>query len=132
MLSVPLTRRIALKSSVAVAGLSLPQMLQVQDEAKSASSYRPKACIVVYCWGGISHLESFDPKPDAPTEIRGEFHPIATKTPGIEVSEHVPMLAQQTDKLAIVRSISHTDSAHGRGMYWNMTGHKPPESSPGT
>ena len=62
-----------------------------------------------------------------PDEIRGEFHPIPTKTPGIEFSEHVPMLAQQTDKLAIVRSISHTDSAHGRGMYWNMTGHKPPE-----
>jgi hypothetical protein len=131
MLSGSLTRRTALKSSVAVAGLSLPQMLQIQNEAKAASGSRPKACVVIYCWGGISHLESFDPKPDAPVEIRGEFHPIATKTPGIEFSEHVPMLAQQTDKLAIVRSISHTDSAHGRGMYWNMTGHKPPEKRPG-
>jgi hypothetical protein len=131
MPGVSLTRRTALKSSVAVAGLSLPQMLQIQNKAKAASGARPKACIVVYCWGGISHFESFDPKPNAPVEIRGEFHPIATKTPGIEFSEHVPMLAQQTDKLAIVRSIFHSDSAHGRGMYWNMTGHKPPEKRPG-
>ena len=97
----------------------------------SAPGKGVKACIVIYCWGGISHHESWDPKPDAPIEIRGEFHPIATATPGIHVSEHIPMLAQQTEKLAIIRSIHHTDSAHGRGMYWNMTGHKPPENRPG-
>jgi hypothetical protein len=76
----------------------------------------------------MSHLESWDPKPDAPAEFRGEFVAIATATPGIQISEHMPLLAKQTARLAIVRSICHDDSAHGRGMYWNLTGHKPPRS----
>ena len=133
MLHVPFSRRTALKSSVAAAGITVPEMLQWQSQA--AASKTPvggaKSCIVIYCWGGISHHESWDPKPDAPKEIRGIFDPISTATPGIHVSEHIPMLAQQTEKLAIIRSIFHTDSAHGRGMYWNMTGHKPPENRPG-
>ena len=133
MLNLSLSRRTALKSSIAVAGLTLPEMLQLQSRALSAnpSSSGAKSCIVIYCWGGISHHESWDPKPDAPVEVRGEFHPIATATPGIQVSEHIPFLAQQSEKLAIIRSIFHTDSAHGRGMYWNMTGHKPPATRPG-
>jgi hypothetical protein len=74
----------------------------------------------------MSHLETWDPKPDAPVEVRGEFSPIATATPGIHIGEHLPLLARQTEKLAIIRSICHDDSAHGRGMYWNLTGHRPP------
>ncbi|MCI0360232.1 MAG: DUF1501 domain-containing protein [Planctomycetaceae bacterium] len=74
----------------------------------------------------MSHLETWDPKPDAPAEVRGEFSPISTATPGIHIGEHLPLLAQQTEKLAIIRSIHHDDSAHGRGMYWNLTGHRPP------
>jgi len=133
MLTVPLTRRTALRSSVAVAGLSLPEVLQLRNAAQAAPapSASFKSCIVIYCWGGISHYESFDPKPQAPAEIRGEFDPIATATPGIQFSEHLPLLARHSDRLAIVRSLFHTDSAHGRGMYWNMTGHKPPEKRPG-
>jgi len=133
MLNLLLNRRMALKSSVAAAGLTLPEMLQLQSQARSEArtSHGAKSCIVIYCWGGISHHESWDPKPDAPVEIRGEFHPISTATPGIQVSEHIPLLARQTEKLAIIRSIFHTDSAHGRGMYWNMTGHKPPVKRPG-
>jgi hypothetical protein len=76
----------------------------------------------------MSHFESWDPKPDAPPDIRGEFVPIATATPGIQISEHLPLLARQTERLAIIRSISHDDSAHGRGMYWNLTGHRPPRA----
>src|SRR4030095_15909325 len=52
--------------------------------------------------------------------------PISTATPGIQIGEHLPLLAKQTEKLAIIRSIHHDDSAHGRGMYWNLTGHRPP------
>lgn len=85
-----------------------------------------KKCIIVFCWGGMSHHETFDMKPDAAREIRGEFHPIQTVTPGITVGEHLPLLAKHTDKLAIIRSLHHGDSAHGRGMYWNLTGHAPP------
>ncbi len=130
-----LTRRQALNSSVAIAGLSLPAMMQLQNRAfaarEQAGSASAKRCIVIYCWGGISHHETWDPKPEAPSGIRGEFDPIATATPGIFVGEHIPLLARHTDKLAIVRSIHHSDSAHGRGMYWNMTGHKPPANRPG-
>ena len=113
-----------------VGGLSLPAFLQLQGSAARASttSKRAKACIVLYCWGGMSHHETWDTKPNAPAEIRGEFSPIATITPGIHIGEHMPLLAQHTDKLAIIRSIHHDDSAHRRGMYWNLTGHKPPRA----
>ena len=112
-------------------GLSLPAFLQLQASAADQGP-RPfrkaKACIIIYCWGGMSHLETWDLKPDAPKEIRGEFTQIQTATPGIQIGEHLPFLARHTDKLAIIRSIHHDDSAHGRGMYWNITGHKPPRA----
>jgi hypothetical protein len=119
--------------------LALPGFLRLRSAAAGAVSSansgaslqaagRARACIIVYCWGGISHFESFDPNPDAPPEIRGEFAPIQTATPGILLSEHLPLLARQTERLAIIRSINHDDSAHGRGMYWNLTGHRPPRA----
>ena len=74
----------------------------------------------------MSHHETWDTKPDAPSEYRGEFRPIATVVPGIRIGEHMPRLAQHTDKLAIIRSMHHRSSAHGKGMYWNITGHPPP------
>lgn len=74
----------------------------------------------------MSHHETWDTKPDAPPEYRGEFNPIATAVPGIRIGEHLPRLAQLTDKLAIIRSMHHRSSAHGKGMYWNITGHAPP------
>ncbi len=80
----------------------------------------------------MSHHETFDPKPNAPAEIRGEFSTIRTKVPGIIVGEHIPRLAAQMDKLAVIRSIHHESSAHGKGMYWNLTGHAPPESTTAT
>jgi hypothetical protein len=126
-----LTRRHLLTGSAAWAGLSLPAFLQLQSQTQaheSASTARAKSCIVIYCWGGMSHFESWDPKPEAPVEIRGTFQPIQTATTGIQISEHLPLLARHTDKLTIVRSIHHDDSAHGRGMYWNLTGHKPPRA----
>lgn len=76
----------------------------------------------------MSHHETWDTKPDAPAEVRGEFSPIATAVPGIQIGEHLPLLSRHTDKLAIIRSIHHDDSAHGRGMYWNLTGHRPPRA----
>jgi hypothetical protein len=116
-------------AAVGLGGLSLPSFFSLRALAAASSAPtggRAKACLIVYCWGGISHFESFDPKPDAPPDIRGEFTPIQTATPGILLSEHLPLLARQTEKLAIIRSINHDDSAHGRGMYWNLTGHRPP------
>jgi uncharacterized protein (DUF1501 family) len=114
-----------------VGGLSLAGFLRLRSavaEADVAPSGQAKRCILLYCWGGMSHLETWDPKPDAPRDIRGEFDPIQTATPGILIGEHLPLLARHSEKLAIVRSIHHDDSAHGRGMYWNLTGHRPPRA----
>jgi len=110
-------------------GLSLPAWLHMQDQllaAKTRGIAAKKKCIVVYCWGGMSHHETFDPKPLAPSDVRGSFGTIPTATVGLHVGEHIPLLSKHTEKMAIVRSIHHDQSAHGRGMYWNMTGHAPP------
>src|SRR3954451_15731337 len=71
----------------------------------------------------MSHHETWDPKPNAPAEYRGLFNPIASAVPGIRIGEHLPRLAGHTDKLAIIRSMHHRSSAHGKGMYWHITGH---------
>ena len=123
------SRRHVLRATAGVGALSLPTFLQLQSSSAlehASLGQKAKSCIIIYCWGGMSHHETWDPKPDAPSEIRGEFSPIATATPGIQIGEHMPLLARHTEKLAIIRSIHHDDSAHGRGMYWNLTGHKPP------
>ena len=124
-----LNRRKILQTGLGGIGLTLPAWLSLQTQAQAAglaNTGRAKRCIILFCWGGISHHESWDPKPNAPKEVRGEFDPIPTVVPGIRIGEHLPLLAQQTDKLAIVRSIHHRSSAHGMGMYWNMTGHPRP------
>ena len=79
-------------------------------------------CILIWMDGGPSHYESFDPKPEAPSEIRGEFKPIPTKVPGIQFSECVPKLAAVADKFTVVRSICHKDPNHGGGNHYMMTG----------
>jgi hypothetical protein len=109
-------------------GLSLTDYLDLRQQARGSNASerrRARSCIFLYCWGGMSHHETWDPKPDAPEEFRGEFTPIATAVPGIRIGEHMPRLARQTDKLAIIRSMNHRSSAHGKGMYWNFTGHPP-------
>ncbi len=120
------TRRGFGRVAVRLGALSLPVFLALRGRGHAAHASCARACIVVYCWGGMSHLDTWDPKPEAPREIRGEFAPIATCVPGIFISEHLPRLSRQVDKLAVIRSIHHDDSAHGRGMYWNLTGHRPP------
>jgi len=118
------TRRDFLKSGVAMAGLSLPSFFSMLSHARSAAP-KARSCIVLYTWGGMSHYESFDPKPDAPSDLRGEFNPIPTATPGIQFCEHLPLLAQHSEKLAIVRSIHHKHGGHQQGMYVSLTGHDP-------
>src|SRR4249920_909931 len=79
-------------------------------------------CILIWLDGGPSHYETFDPKPDAPSEIRGEFKAISTSVPGVQFSEVVPNLAKAADKLTIIRSICHKDPNHGGGNHYMMTG----------
>ena len=94
----------------------------------SSVSFKPraKACIFLFMWGGPSQLETFDPKPDAPDEIRGDFRPIATKVPGIHISEHFTRLAHLTDRLSIIRSLSHDDPAHLSSGHATLTGQLAP------
>jgi hypothetical protein len=116
-----ITRKDFLKLSLGGLGFTLPSFLQASTQPRRGA----RSCIVLYCWGGMSHHETWDTKPDAPSTHRGEFNPIATAIPGIRIGEHLPRMAQLTDKLAIIRSMHHRSSAHGKGMYWNITGHPP-------
>jgi hypothetical protein len=84
-----------------------------------------KSCILIWMDGGPTHYETFDPKPDAPSEYRGEFQAIDTKTPGVRLSEHMKRLAGISDKLAVVRSIRHDQGNHGAGNHYMMTGAPP-------
>lgn len=117
-------RREMLRSSLAAAGLTLPTVLQMR--AQAALPITAKRCIVIYCWGGISHYESWDPKPDALSELRGEFETIESNVPGIRFSEHLPLMSKHADKMAIVRSLYHKQGGHQQGMYQSITGHAPP------
>ena len=104
-----------------ILGAGLVDMLRLRSEAALANR-RQTSCILVWLDGGPSHYETFDPKPTAPAEIRGEFQPIATKVPGVHFSEHLTRLASISDKFAVVRSIQHNQGNHGAGNHYMMTG----------
>jgi len=97
----------------------------------SAGSFgKAKACILIFNYGGPSHLDTFDLKPDAPVEIRGEFQTIATKVAGTRIVEHLPRLAARSDRYAILRSVNHPDNDHAVGAYLALTGYPHPRSRP--
>src|SRR5262245_42558364 len=103
-----LSRRDTLRlGSLGLFGLSLPVLLgrrAMATQSPGASGGRAKSCILLFMWGGPAHQDTWDMKPDAPVEIRGEFAPISTSVPGIQICEHFPQLAQRMDKLCLVRS----------------------------
>lgn len=105
-------------------GLGLSHDLWLRSAAQAASPDRgkAKACILLFMTGGPSQHETFDPKPDAPEGTRGEFKPIATNVPGIQICEHLPMLAKLADRFAILRSVFHGSDTHGVGVHYNLTG----------
>src|SRR5262245_61078403 len=121
---VRLTRRQVLQvGGASLLGLSLPRLLRAnaQPERSRAAA---DACIVIFLNGGPSHLDMWDMKPAAPAEIRGEFRPIASSVPGIQLSEHLPRLARQMHPCALVRSVHHTvNNAHAAAVYVGLTGH---------
>src|SRR5438067_1741447 len=107
----------------ALAGGGLVNLLRLQAEAAATGSpRRPTSVILVWLDGGPSHFETFDPKPDAPAEVRGEFKAIQTKIPGVHFSENMERLAAISDKLTIVRSVRHDQNNHGAGNHYMMTG----------
>src|SRR5262245_29757762 len=112
--------------SLGLFGLSLPRLLCDRAQAATAPVKLPrgraKACILLFMWGGPAQQDTWDMKPDAPAEYRGEFKPIATKVPGINICEHLPCLARHTDRLALVRSMTHTDVDHLTATHFLLTG----------
>ncbi|MFN0198571.1 MAG: DUF1501 domain-containing protein, partial [Planctomycetaceae bacterium] len=102
-------------------GESLASEVAIQGSANSSASN--KSIIVIWLWGGPSHMETFDLKPQAPHEFRGEFDPIPTNVPGLMISEQLPRLAQQADKWAVIRSLSHESNGHVNSTHTLMTGY---------
>jgi len=98
------------------------------EQSGSTQSGSHKAVIYIFLSGGLGQHDSFDPKPDAPDNIRGEFAPIATQTPGVQICEHLPMLASRSQKWALVRSLTHPYNEHSIGHHVMLTGRteKPP------
>ena len=103
------TRRDILRvGALGLGGLTLPDLLRLRAAA-GEQPVREKSAIMIWLRGGPSHIDSFDMKPHAPAEVRGEFNPIRTNVPGIEICEYLPRTAQIMDKLAIVRGVKSND-----------------------
>ncbi|MFM7102596.1 MAG: DUF1501 domain-containing protein [Verrucomicrobiota bacterium] len=124
-------------------GLSLGDILRLQAEQPPAAGPAPSApkngwgqakqVLMIYLQGGPSHIDIWDPKPDAPSNIRGEFKPIRTAVPGLQLSEVMPKLARQIDKATLIRSMSYTPAGlfnHTAAIYQIMTGYTPDRVSP--
>lgn len=111
--------------ALGVGGLSLSSYLQMAEAGEVNSAAKGKAGILIYLTGGPTHMDTFDLKPEAPEEYRGEFRPIKTNVSGVEISEHLPKLAQQADKFAVLRGVSHTLAAHALGKMYMNTGNRP-------
>ena len=105
-------------------GRSLSGLLQAQATAPAAPR-NDVSLIILFLQGGLSTIDTLDLKPDAPSEFRGDFRPISTNVPGIELCEHLPRLAQTADQFALLRNFTHTDSGHGPADHWMLTGYAP-------
>ena len=117
-----LSRRGALQAGAIGLALGTGQPAALRAWACLADAPKAKSVIFVFLTGGLSQLDSFDMKPDAPADVRGEFQPIATRTPGIQICEHLPLLAQRSDHYALVRSMQTASSAHEPACHMLLTG----------
>src|SRR5215472_4843360 len=127
-----LSRRNFLQIGALGAGLTLADLLRARaEQTASGKPTRNKSAILIYLPGGPSHMDMYDLKPDAPKEFRGEFNPIATNVPGVQISEYFPLQAKMFDKLAVIRSLvsvnEHSDSlvSTGYSQRENMTAAHP-------
>jgi hypothetical protein len=125
----PISRRELLRvGSLGLMGVTLPRLLEADESRQTAEAPdhapRADACILIFLNGGPSHLDMWDMKPDAPEGIRGEFKPIASSVPGLQVSEHLPRLATVMHHFSLVRSMHHSvNNAHALAVYTSLTGH---------
>jgi hypothetical protein len=125
--SAAITRRHAIKvGGLGLLGLTLPRLLRAEATAAAKMRARAKSVIFLFQWGGPSHVDMFDMKPDAPEGIRGPHKPISSKADGIQVSEHLPKTAAVMDKVTLIRSMHHTMKNHNSAGYYALSGHAPP------
>ena len=135
-------REIVRAGGLSLLGVSLPRFLeartvnqnaaQAADAPSATGSFgKAKSCILLFMWGGPAQQETWDLKPDAPEQVRGEFRPIATNVPGVNISEHFPLLARQLDRLAIIRSVHHADVNHTTATHELLTGRPIPRPGGG-
>jgi hypothetical protein len=119
--------------SLGFLGLSLDQFFRIKNAQAQQGLYsksadlpqRAKSCILIWLAGGPSHIDTFDLKPDASDQIRGDFKPIDTSVPGIQISEHLPKIASAMDRIALVRTMSGPEGEHDRATQHLLTGHRP-------
>ncbi|MFP6750752.1 MAG: DUF1501 domain-containing protein, partial [Pirellulaceae bacterium] len=118
----PLTRRQMLQAgTLGLLGLSMAQVESLRCQAAGAPA-KPRSVIYIFLTGGPSQHDTFDMKPDGPSEYKGEFSPIQTRTPGTWICEHLPMLAERSPHWSLVRSLTHKESGHDKGTYVMLTG----------
>jgi hypothetical protein len=118
---------------VGLLGLGMNHLTGLRALAANAPAVKARAAIYIFLSGGLAQQDSFDLKPDAAPEYRGEFKPIATRTPGIRICEHLPRLAERSHLWALVRSLTHRSNDHSAGHYIMLTGRSdlPPGFDPG-
>lgn len=138
----PTRRELLRVGSLGIGGIALPHFLSWKAQANPATANKyagaknfgaAKNCLMIFLQGGPSHIDIWDPKPDAPANIRGEFKPIPTKIKGTHIGEHMPMMAQAMDKVTLIRSMSYTPSGlfnHTAAIYQMLTGYPPDKVSP--
>ena len=123
-----LSRRTAIQAgAIGLMGLGMNHVdglkaLAATSERAGTAAPKAKAVIYIFLSGGLAQHDSFDMKPDAPDGIRGEFKPIATRTPGIQICEHLPMLAERSQHWALVRSLAHSEPDHSAGHLLMLSG----------
>jgi uncharacterized protein (DUF1501 family) len=118
-----LTRRRLLQIGGGYLGLNLGGLWHAQVASAAGANVNPvRACILIFYYGGPSQFETYDPKPNAPVEVRGEFKPISTSVPGVMISEHLPRMAGLMHKVALVRSVTHQARLHDSASIHALTG----------
>ena len=119
-----ITRRMSVQAgAIGLLGLGMNHLGPLRAAAASpVPAKTARSCIYIFLSGGLAQHESFDLKPDAPSEVRGEFNPIATASPGVEICEHLPMLAQRSRHWSLVRSLTHPTNSHTIGHFFMLTG----------
>lgn len=120
-------RRVAIQAgAVGLLGLGMNHAAALRADAASTGKASPaRSVIYIFLSGGLAQHDSFDPKPDAPDGIRGEFNPIATRSPGVQICEHLPLLAQRSHLWSLVRSLTHPSNDHSLGHHIMFTGRTP-------